>query len=54
MLLRVYVGKRKHNVVAQSNWQYYLGNEVQFHHRKYVVTAVGREGTQPTVHLKAA
>lgn len=54
MLLRIYVGKRKYNTVAQSTWNYHLGNDVQFHGLKYRVMAVGREGFQPTVHLKRA
>jgi hypothetical protein len=54
MLLRVYIGKRKYNTIAQTNWKYFLGNEVQFHGAMHRVVAVGREGFQPTVHLKRA
>ncbi len=54
MTLRVYVGKRKYNADAQSNWNFFLGNEVQFRLQRYRVIAVGREGFQPVVHLKPA
>ena len=54
MNLLVYVGKRKHWAIAQSNWNYYLGNRVRFHGVPHIVKAVGREGFQPVVHLKRA